>query len=145
MLLAGCGSKPKPVTRAQYEQQLQTIGDNLYTGANNLGQSTATGVFNDNVQKLQDTLNMSADDLNGLLPPGAEVQAANKRLVQAYRDLAKEFEKVKEARRDSYPKALAALVAVQRSEPAKESIRAAQQLRKLGIKVPTSATIGTST
>jgi len=144
-LLVGCGSKPKPVTKAQYEQHLQAIGTNLYTAANNLGESTATAVFNENVQKLQDTINNSADDLDGLLPPGAEVQAANQRLVQAYRDLAKEFEKVKDARRESYPKALAALVAVQHSEPARRSIRTAAELRKLGINVPVSATVGPST
>jgi hypothetical protein len=143
--LAGCGSAPKDVTKAQYEQHLQTIGNNLYLAANNLGQSTATGVFNGNVQKLQDTIDDGASDLNGLRPPGADAQAANKRLVHAYRALADEFDKVKDARRDSYPKAIVALKAVQRSEPANESIRAAAQLRKLGFKVPASATIGSST
>jgi hypothetical protein len=142
--LAGCGSAPKDVTKAQYEQHLQTIGDNLYKAANSLGQSTATGVFNENVQKLQDTIDDSAGDLNGLRPPGAEAQAANKQLVHAYRDLADEFDKVKEARRDSYPKAIVALKAVQRSDPARDSTRAAMRLRRLGFKVPVSATIGSS-
>jgi hypothetical protein len=145
LALAGCGSAPKDVTKAQYEQHLQAIGDNLYTSANSLGQSTATGVFNENVQKLQDAIDDGASDLNGLRPPGAEAQAANKRLVHAYRDLADEFDKVKDARRESYPKAIVALKAVQRSEPAKESIRAAAQLRKLGFNVPASTTIGSGT
>jgi hypothetical protein len=144
LALTGCGGAPADVTKAQYEQHLQTIGNNLYVAANNLGQSTATGVFNENVQKLQDTLDDGASDLNGLRPPGTEAQAANTRLVHAYRDLADEFDKVKDARRESYPKAIAALKAVQRSEPAKESTRAAGQLRKLGFKVPASATIGSS-
>ncbi len=100
------------------------------------------GVFNENVQKLQDTIDNAAGDLNGLRPPGAEAQAANKQLVHAYGDLADEFDKVKEARRESYPKAIVALTAVQRSEPARQSIRAAMQLRRLGFKVPVSATIG---
>jgi hypothetical protein len=142
LAFAGCGSAPKDVTKAQYEQHLQTIGDNLYKSANALGQSTATGVFNENVQKLQDTIDNAAGDLNGLRPPGAEAQAANKQLVHAYGDLADEFDKVKEARRESYPKAIVALTAVQRSEPARQSIRAAMQLRRLGFKVPVSATIG---
>jgi hypothetical protein len=142
LALAGCGSAPKDVTKAQYEQHLQTIGDNLYKSANALGQSTATGVFNENVQKLQDTIDNAAGDLNGLRPPGAEAQAANKQLVHAYGDLADEFDKVKEARRESYPKAIVALTAVQRSQPARQSIRAAMRLRRLGFKVPVSATIG---
>src|SRR5947207_15067847 len=58
--LAGCGGiKEKDVTKAQYEQQLQQIGDDLFKAANNLGQSTATGIFNANVQKLQDTIHDS--------------------------------------------------------------------------------------
>jgi hypothetical protein len=142
LAFAGCGSAPKDVTKAQYEQHLQTIGDNLYKSANALGQSTATGVFNENVQKLQDTIDDSARDLNGLRPPGTEAQAANKQLVHAYGDLADEFDKVKEARRDSYPKAIVALTAVQSSAPARDSIRAAMRLRRLGFKVPVSATIG---
>jgi hypothetical protein len=143
-LLAGCGSSPKDVTKRQYEQHLQTIGTNLFTAANRLGQSTAIGPFNQNVQALQDTIDDSAHDLGGLRPPGAAAQAANKRLVQAYHDLSDEFDKVKDARRDSYPKAIAALIAVQHSEPAKASIRAAADLRKLGFAVPSSATIGSS-
>jgi len=143
-VLAGCGSSPKDVTKQQYEQHLQAIGTNLYRAANNLGQSTAIGPFNQNVQALQDTIDDSAHDLRGLRPPGAAAQAANKRLVHAYGGLKDEFDKVKDARRESYPKAVAALVAVQRSDAAKESIRAAAELRKLGFKVPTSATIGSS-
>jgi hypothetical protein len=143
-LLAGCGSSPKDVSKAEYEQHLQLIGTNLYTAANHLGESTAIGPFNQNVQRLQDTIDDSAHDLSGLRPPGAAAQAANTRLVHAYHDLSDEFEKVKDARRESYPKAIAALVAVQTSEPAKASIRAANDLRKLGFQVPTSATIGTS-
>jgi hypothetical protein len=141
-VLAGCGSTPRHVTKAQYEQQLQAIGKDLYTAANHLGQSTAIGPFNQNVQALQDTIDDSAHDLGGLRPPGDAAQAANKRLVDAYHDLSDEFEKVKDARRESYPKAIAALVAVQSSAPAKASIQAADDLRKLGFQVPASATLG---
>ena len=145
LAVAGCGGiKAHDVTKQQYEQQLAQIGTDLYNAANALGQSTATGVFNENVQKLQDTINKSADSLEAMRPPGVEAQAANKDLIEAYRGLAKEFDKVKEARRDSYPKAIAALTAVQRTDSARASIAAAQRLRKLGFTVPVSATIGSS-
>ncbi len=141
-VLAGCGKTEKDVTKAQYEQRLDRIGTNLYSAANNLGQSTATGIFNQNVQALQDVIDDSASELDGVRPPGIAAQAQNDRLVEAYRDLADEFDKVKDARRESYPRAIVALTAVQHSEPAQESLRAAAQLRKLGFKVPVSATIG---
>jgi hypothetical protein len=144
LVLAGCGKSVKDVTKAQYERRIDRIGTNLYTAANNLGQSTATGIFNQNVQALQDVIDDSADELDGIRPPGVKAQEANVRLVHAYRDLADEFDKVKDARRESYPRAIVALTAVQHSEPAQESIRAAARLRKLGFKVPVSATIGGS-
>jgi microsomal dipeptidase-like Zn-dependent dipeptidase len=75
---------------------------------------------------------------------GTAVQAANDRLIRAYRDLKDEFEKVKDARRVSYKQAVAALVALEKSEPAKETIRAARQLRDLGVRVPVFATLGGS-
>jgi hypothetical protein len=143
VVAAGCGgAKPKPVTQAVYERRVDAIGTSLYTAANGLGESTATQVFNDNVQNIQDALDDGAHELHLMLPPGAKAQAANDRLVDAYHDLEDEFDKVKDARRESYPKAIAALVAAQHSTAAKQSLRAAADLRKLGFKVPVSATIG---
>ena len=78
-------------------------------------------------------------------PADVFASASPKYTELAYRDLADQFDHVKDARRDSYPKAIAALLAVQHSEPAKASIRAAERLRKLGFRVPVSATIGSGT
>jgi hypothetical protein len=143
LLLAGCGgTKEEAVTKQQYEQRLDQIGLDLYDAANELGESTATQAFNDGIGKLQDVLEDGADELDGVLPPGAAAQAANDRLVAAYRDLADEFDKVKDARRESFPRALRALQAVQTSAPARATLRAAADLRKLGFKVPVSTTIG---
>jgi hypothetical protein len=143
-LLAGCGRSVHDVTKAQYEQRLDKIGHDLYLAANALGESTNTQVFNDGVGKLQDVVNDAADTLDGVRPPGPAAQAANKRLVAAYRKLGDEFDKVKDARRESYPRAIAALEQVQTSAPAKETISAAKELRRLGFKVPVFATIGGS-
>jgi hypothetical protein len=145
LVLAGCGSKSEhDVTKAQYEQRLDKIGRDLYLAANALGESTNTQVFIDGVDKLQDVVNDAGDTLDGVRPPGAAAQAANDRLVDAYRKLGDEFDKVKDARRESYPRAIAALQQVQKSAPAKETLRAAKELRQLGFKVPVFATIGST-
>jgi len=144
LVATGCGSKPKPVTKAQYEQRLQAIGNNLFVAANALGAATNTQVFNDNIDKLKKVVHDAARELNGVRPPGAAAQRQNERLVHAYRQLEQEFDKVKDARRSSYPRAVAALQGVQKSAAAQETIAAAQQLRKLGFKVPVFATIGGS-
>ena len=145
LLVAGCGGKSEQdVTKKQYEQKVDAIGLTLYDAANALGQSTATQVFNDGIGKLQDALEDGADELDGLRPPTAAAQAANDRLVDAYRDLADEFDKVKDARRESYPRALRALQDVQKSPPARATLAAAGDLRKLGFKVPSSAVLGSA-
>jgi hypothetical protein len=144
LVATGCGSKPKPVTKAQYEQRLAQIGHDLYLAANALGSSTNTQIFNNNVDKLKKVVHDAAKDLNGVRPPGLAAQQQNARLVHAYRELEKQFDKVKDERRISYPRAIAALQAVQKSPAAQQTIAAAQQLRKLGFKVPVFATIGGS-
>jgi hypothetical protein len=143
LALAGCGGKSEQaVTKTQYEQRLDGIGRDLYKAANALGQSTATQIFIDGVDKLQTVIHDAANELDGVRPPGAAAKAANHRLVRAFRDLEDEFEEVKAARRESFPRAVAALQRVQRSAPARETVAAAQRLRTLGFKVPVTATIG---
>jgi acetyl esterase/lipase len=144
LVATGCGSKPKPVTKAQYEQRLAAIGHDLYLAANALGSTTNTQIFNNNVDKLKQVVHDAAKELNAVRPPGLAAQRQNARLVDAYRQLEKQFDGVKDARRISYPRAVAALQAVQKSAGAHETVAAAQQLRKLGYKVPVFATIGGS-
>jgi hypothetical protein len=144
LALAGCGSKPQSVTKTQYEHHLDGIGRKLYVAANGLGDSTATGIFNAKVDDLEGVLDDAGKELDGLKLADSAAQAQNKRLARAYHDLADEFEKVKDARRESYIRALKALDAVQRSRPARETLKAAAQLRKLGIRVPVFAVLGSS-
>src|SRR5919201_3129083 len=93
-LVTGCGTSEKPVTKAQYEQRLAKIGQGLYQAANALTQSSNTQIFIDAVGHLEDVVADSANDLDGVRPPGEAAQRANDRLVHAYRDLKGEFEKV---------------------------------------------------
>jgi hypothetical protein len=143
-LVTGCGTSEKPVTKAQYEQRLAKIGQGLYQAANALTQSSNTQIFIDAVSHLEDVVADSANDLDGVRPPGEAAQRANDRLVHAYRDLKGEFEKVKDARRQSFRQAINALQRLQKSQPAQETLRAAQQLRKLGYTFPASASIGSA-
>lgn len=140
----GCGKSEKAVTKAQYNALLQGIGHNLYVAANNLGQSTNTQIFNSGVDTLKGVVHDSAGELDGVRPPGVPAQQANDRLVRAYRALEKQFDNVKAARRVSYPQAVAALQAVEKSPAARETIRAGMQLRRLGYTVPVFAMIGGS-
>jgi hypothetical protein len=143
LLVAGCGgTKERDVTKQEYEQQLDAVGLTLYDAANALGDSTAIQPFNDAVGGIQDALDNGADKLDGLRPPDAGAQEANDKLVAAYRDLSDDFDKVKDARRESFPRAVKALQQVQKSPAARETVAAAAKLRKLGYTIPSSAVIG---
>ena len=78
--VAGCGSSPKVVTKAQYQKELQRLGSNLTALGSELGRSIDIATFNSNVGKFQDGLDQAAKDLKHLKPP-ANVEATNKRLV----------------------------------------------------------------
>ncbi len=134
MLLVGCGSKPKPVTKAQYEQQLQRLGDELVRTGSQIGQRIDIASFNEDVQTFQDHLKTASKELKGVKPP-ADAQAPNQQLADAFHDLADALEPVKDARRKSFPQALKAFNAARLGPAARQGRAAVRQLRRRGYDV----------
>ena len=132
--VAGCGSSPKVVTKAQYQKELQRLGSNLTALGSELGRSIDIATFNSNVSKFQEGLDQAAKDLKHLKPP-ANVEATNKRLANAFSELSKGLEAVKEARRKSIFKARDALGVVGRSAAIKDGRAAVQDLKSKGYEV----------
>jgi hypothetical protein len=133
--LAGCGSSPRDVTKAQYQKELERVGKAASDVGSELGRSIDIATFNGNVDKFQDTLRDLAGDLDGLKPP-ANVRAVNERLAGSLREFADEMEPVKEARRKSIDQARAALGKVARSDAVKEARAAIRELKRKGYEVP---------
>ena len=131
LVVAGCGSSPKTVSKAEYEGELQRIGQDLTDAGSELGRSIDIATFNGNVDKLRDQLDESADELRGLKPP-ADVQDTNNRLADALDDFADELEPVKDARRESIVKARAALLRVSKSDAVKQARAAVRELKAKG-------------
>ena len=131
LVLAGCGSSQKAVTKAQYERELQRIGQDLTDAGSELGRSIDIATFNQNVDNLKDHLHKAADDLHGLKPPPA-ARSPNKRLADALDDFAGLLDDVKEARRQSIIKARDALARVSRSDAVGQARAATRQLKRLG-------------
>jgi hypothetical protein len=131
LVVAGCGSSPKTVSKAEYERELQRIGQDLTDAGSELGRSIDIATFNGNVDKLRDQLNKSADELRGLKPP-ADVQEANDSLADALDDFADELEPVKEARRESIVKARDALLRVSNSDAVKQARAAVREIKAKG-------------
>jgi hypothetical protein len=133
--VAGCGSEPRDVTKAQYQKELERVGKEASDAGSELGRSIDIATFNANVDKFQETLHDVADDLEGLRPP-ANVRDVNARFADALNGFADELEPVKEARRESIIKARDALGKVGRSNPVKDARAAIRELKQKGYDVP---------
>ena len=129
--LAGCGSSPKTVTKAQYQAQLEKSGRAVTIAGQQLGKVITIAEFNGAVTDLQKALREGEKNLKGLRPP-ANARAANKRLAQAFGDLADALEAVKEARRVSIVKARQALGDLGKTDAIKEGRAAIEELDRLG-------------
>ena len=131
LLVAGCGSSPETVSKAEYQKELQRIGQDLTDAGSELGRSIDIATFNGNVDNLREHLGDAADDLRGMKPP-ADVQPANKQLADALDDFAEELEPVKDARRESIVKARDALLRVSKSDAVRRARAATRALKAKG-------------
>ena len=131
VVVAGCGSSPKNVTKAQYQAQLTNSGQAVTIAGQQLGKVITIAEFNGAVTDLQKALRDGEKNLKGLQPP-ANARAANKRLAQAFGDLADALEAVKEARRVSIVKARQALGELGKTDAIKEGRAAIEELDRLG-------------
>jgi len=131
VVVAGCGSSPKTVTKAQYQAQLEKSGRAVTIAGQQLGKEITIAEFNGAVTDLQKALRDGEKNLKGLQPP-ANARAANKRLAQAFGDLADALEAVKEARRVSIVKARQALAELGKTAAIKEGREAIKELDRLG-------------
>lgn len=131
VVVAGCGSSPKNVTKAQYQAQLEKSGRAVTIAGQQLGKVITIAEFNGAVTDLQKALRDGEKNLKGLQPP-ANARAANKRLAQAFGDLADALEAVKEARRVSIVKARQALAELGKTDAIKEGREAIKELDRLG-------------
>lgn len=139
-LLVGCGSTPKPVTKAQYEQQLQTLGADLVKAGSQVGQHLDISSFNQDIANLQDQLKTASKELKGVKPP-ADARAPNDLLASAFHDLANELEPVKDARRESLPHGAAAFSVAEHGPAARQGRRAVKQLQQRGYDVGQMASL----
>jgi hypothetical protein len=132
MALAGCGSSPKIVTKAEYQRDLARSGQAVTLAGQQLGKSITVVDFSGAVSDLQKALRDGEKKLGGLEPP-ANARAGNKHLAQAFGDLADALEPVKAAR--SMVKAREALGRLGKSDAIKEGRAAILELSRLGYAV----------
>ena len=140
LLATGCGSKPKPVTKTQYEQQLQRLGDDLVNTGSQIGQHLDIASFNQDIQNFQDHLRDASKELKGVKPP-PDARGPNEQLANGFDNLADSLDAVKDARRESLPKAGKAFALARTSEGARQGRIAVRQLRRRGYAVGQMASL----
>jgi hypothetical protein len=138
LVLAGCGSSPKQVTKAEYQTQLAKTGQAVTVAGQQLGKVITIAQFNGAVTSLQKALRDGEKTLKGLQPP-PDARPANKRLARAFGDLAAALDAVKEARRVSIVKARQALGQLGKTDAIKQGRAAIQELNRLGYAVAAAA------
>jgi hypothetical protein len=134
LLATACGSKPREVSKAHYQQVLNRLGTALTAAGSELGRSIDIATFNRNVDNFRAALDKAAHELDGLKPP-QNVRGDNKRLAQSFRALAHELEPVKEARRQSIVKAREALGKVATSAAIRDGRAAIRDIKTKGYDV----------
>ena len=122
------------MTKAQYEAQLDTLGQDLTHAGSRIGKRIDIAGFNEDIANFQDHLRAAAKALHAVEPP-ATARAANKRLADSFDDLADDLEPVKEARRKSIVEAGKAADIVRKSAAIKAGRAAIRDLKASGYDV----------
>ena len=134
LVAAGCGSKPKELTKPQYEQQVQRLGTALVDAGSQVGQHLDIASFNQDISNLQDELRDASKELKGVKPP-PNAQDSNDRLADAFKDLADDLDAVIDARRESLPEAAKAFAKAERAAAARQGRAAVRELMRRGYDV----------
>jgi hypothetical protein len=134
LVASGCGSSPKPVTKAQYEQKVQQLGADLVRAGSQVGQHLDISTFNEDISNLQNELRDASKELKGVKPP-TNAQGPNEQLAGGLHDLADQLEPVKDARRKSLPEGARAFRTALLSAPARQGRQAVRQLKRQGYDV----------
>jgi soluble cytochrome b562 len=95
LLVSGCGGGggSKPLSKAEYQTQMRTIGDALGNSLNSLGTASSATKAVTAVKKVQTDLRDAADDMADISPPEA-VEKEHGDLVAGVREFADELDPI---------------------------------------------------
>jgi hypothetical protein len=114
--------------KAEYEQKLQQAGRELSTALRQLSSSRSKDEFKEGVNDVEKALDDVADELDGVTPP-KDVEGANQRLVEGFRQLAHEFKAAAEKGPDAARQAGRTITTGAASRQANQAI---QEIKRRG-------------
>jgi hypothetical protein len=134
-LVAGCGGGSSRVTKAEFEQHIQSDGKALQKVIANLGAAKSLTELATQVGGAEKAVKAAADDLESLKPP-ADAEEPTKTIVKALRSIDVQLKQLEQAAKDND------LIAVQKTAQAIQSSpdiaaaqKAANELKKKGYKI----------
>jgi hypothetical protein len=133
LAVTGCGGGGR-LSKAEYEQKLQQGGRELATALGELSSSRSKNEFKKGVDDVEKALNDVADELDGVTPP-QDVEGANQRVVDGFRQLARDFEAVKAATEKGPDAARQAGRAITTGAASRKANQAIQEIKRRGYDV----------
>jgi hypothetical protein len=130
LALAGFGGGGR-LGKAEYEQKLQQAGRELSTALRQLSSSRSKDEFKEGVNDVEKALDDVADELDGVTPP-KDVEGANQRLVEGFRQLAHEFDAVKAAAEKGPDAARQAGRTITTGAASRQANQAIQEIKRRG-------------
>jgi hypothetical protein len=139
VLAAGCGGGDggTQLTKAQYEQQLQSVGQSIDSSFEELtqsfqGDSPSFDKAADQIAAIQDQMRQQADDLDEVTPPD-DVQAEHDKMVAGLRGFADDLDEFRQAVEDKSVEAMTKFAdTFTNSESAKKIQEAGDSLKEKG-------------
>jgi hypothetical protein len=94
LVAAGCGGgDSKPLTKAEYEQQMRVIGENLSKSLNTLGSATTAKGAATALEKVQGDMEKGAADMKAITPP-EDIETQHEQLVEGVETFGTQLEPV---------------------------------------------------
>jgi hypothetical protein len=133
--VAGCGGGSSRLTKAEFEQHIQTDGQALQKAVAKLAAAKSLTALATQVAVAEKAVKAAADDLEGVKPP-ADAEAPTKTIVKALRGLEAQLKQLEQAAKKNDLIAVQKIGSgIQSSPDVAAAQKAANELKRKGYKI----------
>jgi hypothetical protein len=134
-LVAGCGGGSSRLTKAEFEQHIQTDGQALQKAVAKLGAAKSLTELATQVGAAETAVKAAADDLESVKPP-ADAETPTKTIVKALRSIDAQLKQLEQAAKDKDLIGVQKIATTIQSSPdIKAAQKASNELKQKGYKI----------
>jgi hypothetical protein len=134
-LVAGCGGGSSRLTKAEFEQHIQTDGQALQKAVAKLGAAKSLTELATQVGAAETAVKAAADDLESVKPP-ADAETPTKTIVKALRSIDAQLKQLEQAAKDKDLIGVQKIAkTIQSSSDIKAAQKASNELKQKGYKI----------